>query len=85
MKRIYSGGLHSGNGFSLRTCARFIACSSRGICLDFNVRNKFNLSSSRLIIELNVGILNSLNKAKGEITKDYIFEFLLPFCSFIFS
>jgi len=57
---IYSAGLHSGAGFSSIKYERCTAFSSIFICLIFNVRNKFNFSSSRLTIELNVGILNSL-------------------------
>jgi hypothetical protein len=56
--------LHSGIDFSSAKLARCTAFSSSLICLVFKVRNKFNFSSSRLTIELNVGILNSLIKQK---------------------
>lgn len=61
---IYSGGLHSGVCRSSIWYTRRMACSSIFIWRVFSARNRFSFSSSRLIIESNGGILNSLRRKK---------------------
>ena len=67
---IYSGGLHSGVGRSSIWCTRWMACSSIFIWRVFSARNRFSFSSSRLIIESNGGMLNSLR------TKEHTVSFV---------
>lgn len=65
----YSGGLSSGETRSSPVKRRLRAFSSTLICRFFNIRNEFNLSSSRLTIESNDGILVSLNNRKTKSVK----------------